>query len=166
MSEVIGIGPLELGVLGINKYGSNFDKQYVRELIRKTLEFYPLGRIFHLDGKIIITDSDISIRTVEPYELSESVDQLVILSKMNMSKYDPENGFIYCEMNPIEIAHEIGHALGLQHPVKRCHEGICTLEYMKHICPYSRNIMGCAVNQTETIGFTSDDIKELESWLK
>ncbi len=159
MSEVIGVGPLELGVLGINISEDN-----IRKLVGEALSFHPLGRIFHLDEKIRITDNDIDILigSINIYECNDSVDQLIILSKMNRSEYDLENGLVYSELSHIEFAHELGHALGLEHPVKRCHEGICTLKYMQHICPYSRDIMGCTVNQTETFGFTKEDIKKLE----
>tara|TARA_Y100000310_G_scaffold79677_1_gene76344 strand:- start:1647 stop:2168 length:522 start_codon:yes stop_codon:yes gene_type:complete len=170
----IGKGILELGILGLNNNRTN-EKISVTDLgrlARQTLSFEPLSQIF--------TVSDMRTRTIsknngisdywrkldEEIELikqGKNPDTIAVIDSTGENIYEPGTKLIHSKPVPKIFAHEIGHALGLKHPIDRCNYLGC-VEYIEE-CPYSRELMGCGLHSLGINGFSERDTTKLRGLL-
>lgn len=157
---------LVLRILGIK-----VEQEELERLVRETLRIEPLNEIF---PKQLIGESEHGLC----YTLAEQVNKekqdmerkgkkmvvALIERYPRLSGYDPRKDIIYSEPKPLVLAHEIGHALGIQkHPGLFCDYG-CFENLRGGDCPHLNNIMGCGgipgVSRG-TLEFSKKDIKFL-----
>ncbi|MFH1585588.1 MAG: hypothetical protein ABIB79_02385 [archaeon] len=164
-------GKLKLGILGLYTNGNKITCEELKDLSRKALSFYPLKNIFEVscvdsrDLRLCHPGRGVEQREAIKFKAINELDSIVAIQKDGLCKYDGILKIIYSEEDPIVLAHEIGHSLGLKHPVLRCGQRICDKIYRSR-CEYSKDLMGCANLTKETFGFSKKDIIQLEAKLK
>ncbi|MDH3324333.1 MAG: hypothetical protein OEL89_01720 [Candidatus Peregrinibacteria bacterium] len=161
---------LKLGILGINQDSAKkLNREELSQLVKKTLEIYPLGEILKLSaiaiGETYATSQYLrGIREASLLQKRYNSDIIAIVEDGAHPYYDKKTGLIYSNINPLNLSHQLGHKLGLSHPKHHCEEP-CSKHYAKR-CKFSKEIMGCAGTIEETIGFSKSDITTLKKVYK
>lgn len=168
----IGNGPLEIAILGISEdEDDKFSLSELRELAESGLDIHPLGKIFgvtfidSLVGPGTFFGFPFEMEAIKKIKSKNNIDLPVIVKRRCQDEYVIKEGFIYCEPNPLLLAHELGHSLGLKHPSFKCGTH-CSEDYMRNRCPHSKYIMGCAGSFRDNADFSPTDADELKNFLK
>lgn len=113
----IGKGPLDLVVAS-----SFLNEEELRRIAQKVLSIYPLGNIFSVSKLLPCFEHfglpDTFRRARELYK--GGADLFALLTSGNKGEYFLNEGIVVSSVDPITLAHEIGHALGLEHPNPLC----------------------------------------------
>lgn len=150
---------LKLGIIGIHQTSKTPHIKDLAQLANSTLNFNPLGKIItlkHVETMYTKPSQDYSQEEKQANTLQNKLDIIAIIKENVWIHYNKKTKLIYSTNNPINLAHEIGHWLGLVHPKFDCGQH-CTKNYAKSKCDFSREIMGCAGALEETIGFSESD---------
>ncbi len=160
MTSVNKMEKLKLGIIGISEtiHTSNKD---LSQLTTNTLNFNPLGKIIKLTQiEAAKTTPPEDHLQEKAYALQKKADIVAIIEEDTWVHYDKKTKLIYSNPDSINLAHEIGHKLGLTHPTFSCGQ-FCDRYYAENKCQFSREIMGCAGALGETTGFSKADTTTL-----
>jgi hypothetical protein len=162
-------GKLKLNLFGINKEEyKEMSKDEIKAVVKKALSYYPLGEIFGI-GEINLLNNHSDF--MHEYQLTDfvakSIRELgsdcgaIIKRNGSFSRADISKEIIYCDLNTIEIAHELGHILGLEH-----HYSTCCQRENQQACPHVGEIMCGYKKDGRLMIFSEENIRRLKRWIK
>lgn len=124
---------------------SFLNESSLRSLADDSLKFYPLGKIFvpssfypnfeHFGWGNIFDQ-------VRDFYRKGVFDLFALIVPGREGEFVPSENVVISSNDPVTLAHEIGHFLGLKHPSSHCwgrrDESFCNCEYEGNIMGYCR----------------------------